>query len=46
MGKDKNKEKEHHDGKTAAISETNSPWDACQDSWKDPSQDREARDAA
>ena len=45
MGKDKNKDKEHHDGETAATSETNSPWDACWDSWRDLSQDREAQDA-
>ena len=44
MGKDKNKDKEHHDGETAA-SETNSPRDACQDSRRDLSRDREARDA-
>ena len=34
MGKDKNKDKEHHDGETAA-SETNSPQDACRDSQRD-----------
>ena len=45
MGKDKNKDKEHHDGETAATSETNSPRDACQDSRRDLSQDRKARDA-
>ena len=45
MGKDKNKDKDHHDGETTA-SETNSPWDTCQDSWRDLSQDWEARDAA
>ena len=45
MGKDKNKDKEHHDGETAATSETNSPWDACQDCQRDLSQDQEARDA-
>ena len=38
MEKDKNKDKEHHDGETAATSETNSPWDSCRD--------REARDTA
>ena len=46
MGKDKNKDKDHHDGETAATSETNSPWDGCRDSWRDLSQDREARDTA
>ena len=44
MGKDKNKDKEHHDGETAATSGTNSPWDICWDSRRDLSQDREARD--
>ena len=48
MGKDKNKDKEHHDGETAATSETNSPrdacWDHCQDD-RDLSRDRKARDA-
>ena len=44
MGKDKNKDKEHHDGETAATSETNSPRDGCWDSRRDLSQDREARD--
>ena len=43
-GKDKNRDKDHHDGETAATSETNSPWDGCQDSWRDLRQDREARD--
>ena len=46
MGKDKNKDKEHHDGETAATSETNSPWDGPQDSKSNLSQDQEARDAA
>ena len=46
MGKDNNKDKEHHDGETVATSETNSPWDARWDSRRDLSQDREARDAA
>ena len=46
MGKDKNKDKEHHDGETAATSKTNSPWDACWDSQRDLSQDQEARDTA
>ena len=46
MGKEKNKDKEHHDGETAATSETNSPRDACWDSHQDLSQDHEARDAA
>ena len=46
MGKDKNKNKEHHDGETSATSETISPWDARQDSHRDLSRDREARDAA
>ena len=45
MGKDKNKDKDHHDGE-AATSETNSPQDTCQDSQRDLSQDQEARDAA
>ena len=45
MGKDKNKDKVHHDGETAATSKTNSPQDACRDSWRDLSQDWEARDA-
>ena len=44
MGKDKNKDKDHHDGETTA-SRTNSPWDGHWDSWRDLSQDREARDA-
>ena len=46
MEKDKNKDKEHHDGETAATSKTNSPWDACWDSQRDLTQDQEARDAA
>ena len=41
MEKDKAKDKEHHDGETAATSETNSPWDACRDV-----RDREAWDTA
>ena len=49
MGKDKAKDKEQHDGETAASSETvTSPWDACQDarqSNRDLSQDCEAQDA-
>ena len=45
MGKDKNKDKDHHDGE-AATSETNSPQDTCRDSQRDISQDREATDAA
>ena len=40
MGKDKNK-----DGETAATSETN-PQDGHQDTWRDHSQDQEARDTA
>ena len=46
MGKDKNKEKEHQDGDTAAASSETitSPWDAHQSN-RDLSQDREARDA-
>ena len=45
MGKDKNKDKEHQDGETAASSETiTSPWDACQSN-RDLSWDWEARDA-
>ena len=35
MGKDKNKDKENHDGETAATSETNSPWDTHRDSGGD-----------
>ena len=50
MGKDKAKDKDHHDGETAATSKTiTSPRDACQDarqSTRDLSQDYEARDAA
>ena len=46
MGKDKNKDKDHHDGETATTSETNSPQDGCWDSQRDLSQDQEARDAA
>ena len=46
MGKYKNKDKDHHDGETAATSETNSPQDTCQDSQRDLSQDWEVRDAA
>ena len=46
MGKDKNKDKEHHDGETAATSKTNSPQDTHQDSHRDLSQDQEAKDAA
>ena len=43
MGKGKNKDQEHQDGKTAASSETViSPWDACQSN-RDLSQDQEAR---
>ena len=48
MGKDKNKDKEHHDGETAATSKTNSPWDAHWDSFRDVrdlSQDCKTRDA-
>ena len=44
MGKDKSKDKEHHDGETAA-SKTNSTWDACRDSRRDLTRDWEARDA-
>ena len=44
MGKDKNKDKDHHDGETAATSKTNSPQDGCRDSRRDLSQDCEARD--
>ena len=39
MGKDK-----HKDGETAATSKTNNPQDGCRDSWRDHSQDQEARD--
>ena len=46
MGKDKSEDKDHHDGETAAISKTNSPWDGHQDSQRDLSQDQEAKDAA
>ena len=49
MGKDKNKDKEHHDGETAATFKTNSPrdahWDNRQDI-QDLSQDHKAWDAA
>ena len=46
MGKDKAKDKEHHDGETAASSKTiTSPQDACQSN-RDLSQDWEAQDAA
>ena len=46
MGKDKNKDKEHQDGETAASAESiTNPWDACQTN-RDLSQEREARDAA
>ena len=46
MGKDKNKDKEHQDGETAASSETiTSPQDTHQ-SKRDLSWDRETRDAA
>ena len=46
MGKDKNKEKEHQDGETAASSETiTSPWDAHQSN-RDLSRDLKARDVA
>ena len=46
MGKDKNKDKEHQDGETAASAETiTSPWDTHQSN-RDLIQDREARDAA
>ena len=45
MGKDKNKDKGHQDGETAASSETiTSPQDICQFN-RDLSQDQEARDA-
>ena len=44
MGKDKTKDKEHHDGE-AATSETNSPRDTRQDT-RDLSQDHEAWDTA
>ena len=45
MGKDKNKDKEHQDGETAASSETvTSPQDAHQSN-RDLSRDQEARDA-
>ena len=46
MGKDKNKDKDHHDGETAATSKTNSPWDGHRDSQGDLSRDQEARDTA
>ena len=48
MGKDKNKNKEHHDGKTAATSKTNSPWAAHRDTHpdtRDLSRDHKAWDA-
>ena len=46
MGKDKNKDKEHQDGETAAASSKTipSPWDTHQSN-RDLSWDREARDA-
>ena len=45
MGKDKAKDKEYHDGETAASSKTiTSPWDTCQSN-RDLSRDWEARDA-
>ena len=45
MGKDKNKDKEHQDEETTTSSESiTSPWDTCQSN-RDPSRDREARDA-
>ena len=44
MGKDKAKDKEHHDGETAATSETNnSPQDTCRDV-RELSQDHKAWD--
>ena len=46
MGKDKNKDKEHQDGETAASGETiTSPWDTYQSN-RDLSWDREGRDTA
>ena len=46
MGKDKNKDREHQDGETAASSKTiTSPWDARQSN-RDLNQDWEARDTA
>ena len=45
MGKDKNKDRDHHDGE-AATSETNNPQDGHWDSQRKLSQDWEARDAA
>ena len=48
MGKDKNKDKEHHNGETAATSQANSPWDTCWASRRDVqdlTRDHEARDA-
>ena len=45
MGKDKNKDKDHHDGE-AATSKTNNPQDGHRDSQRDLSPDWEARDAA
>ena len=45
MGKDKTKDKEHHDEETAATSKTNSPRDAHQDT-QDLSGDCEAHDTA
>ena len=45
MGKDKNKDKEHQDGETAASSKTaTSPWDAYQSN-RDLCWDREVRNA-
>ena len=46
MGKDKTKDKEHHNGEIAASSETiSSPWDTCQSN-RDLSLDRKAQDTA
>ena len=46
MGKDKNKDKEHQGGETAASGKSiSSPWDTHQSN-RDLSRDREARDAA
>ena len=45
MGKDKNKDKDHHDGETTA-SQTNSLWVGHWDNRRDLSQDWETKDAA
>ena len=46
MGKDKAKDKEHHDGETTASSETVTSLQDAHQSNRDLSRDREAQDAA